>query len=61
MVYFGYGIRHSKENQRECPGLTDSHYVVFPDGSLDESVQAVQPPSQAVAPEPDCTEQTPRS
>ncbi|XP_054974695.1 cationic amino acid transporter 4 [Sorex araneus] len=59
VVYFGYGIRHSKENQREWPGLTDSRYVVFPDGSLDESVQAVQPPSQATAQEPDSVEQPP--
>ncbi|XP_062944166.1 cationic amino acid transporter 4 [Cynocephalus volans] len=51
-VYFGYGIWHSKENQREPPGLTTTRYVVFPSGSLEETVQAVQPPSQAPAQEP---------
>uniref|UniRef100_A0A8D0YFU2 Solute carrier family 7 member 4 n=2 Tax=Sus scrofa TaxID=9823 RepID=A0A8D0YFU2_PIG len=51
-VYFGYGMRHSKENQRELPGLTITRYVVFPSGSsLEETVQAVQPPSQAPAQE----------
>ncbi|XP_004694983.1 PREDICTED: cationic amino acid transporter 4 [Condylura cristata] len=51
-VYFGYGIWHSKENQRELPGLTATRYVVFPSGSLEETVQAVQPSSQAPAQEP---------
>ncbi|XP_011815941.1 PREDICTED: cationic amino acid transporter 4 [Colobus angolensis palliatus] len=51
-VYFGYGIRHSKENQRELPGPNSTHYVVFPRGSLEETVQAVQPPSQAPAQDP---------
>ncbi|KAL2767439.1 cationic amino acid transporter 4 [Daubentonia madagascariensis] len=55
-VYFGYGIWHSKENQREPPGLTTTRYVVFPSGSLEETVQAVQPPSQAPAPAPSPTE-----
>nr|XP_044631362.1 LOW QUALITY PROTEIN: cationic amino acid transporter 4-like [Equus asinus] len=50
-VYFGYGIRHSKENQRERPRLTVPH------GSLEEMVPALQPPSQAPAQEPDHTEQ----
>uniref|UniRef100_A0A9L0IKR7 Cationic amino acid transporter C-terminal domain-containing protein n=1 Tax=Equus asinus TaxID=9793 RepID=A0A9L0IKR7_EQUAS len=50
-VYFGYGIRHSKENQREWPRLTVPH------GSLEEMVPALQPPSQAPAQEPDHTEQ----
>lgn len=45
-VYFGYGIRHSKENQRELPEPTTKRYVVFPSGSLEETVQPVQPPSQ---------------
>ncbi|XP_058388064.1 cationic amino acid transporter 4-like isoform X2 [Diceros bicornis minor] len=45
-VYFGYGIRHSKENQRERPGLT------APRGSLEETVQALQPLSQTPAQEP---------
>ncbi|XP_008062505.1 cationic amino acid transporter 4 [Carlito syrichta] len=56
VVYFGYGIRHSKQNQREPPGLATTHYVVFPGGSLEEMVQAVQPPSQAPAQEPGSTE-----
>lgn len=51
-VYFGYGIQHSKENQRELPGPNSTHYVVFPRGSLEETVQAVQPPSQAPAQDP---------
>ncbi|XP_014652820.1 PREDICTED: cationic amino acid transporter 4-like isoform X2 [Ceratotherium simum simum] len=50
-VYFGYGIRHSKENQRERPGLTATR------SSLEETVQALQPPSQAPAQEPDRTDQ----
>ncbi|KAG8521935.1 Cationic amino acid transporter 4 [Galemys pyrenaicus] len=50
-VYFGYGIWHSKENQRELSGLTATRYVVFPSGSLEETVQAVQPCSQAPAQE----------
>lgn len=52
MVYFGYGIWHSKENQRELPGLTITHYVVFSSGSLEETVQVVQPPSQVPAQDP---------
>ncbi|XP_008840489.1 cationic amino acid transporter 4 [Nannospalax galili] len=55
-VYFGYGIWHSKENQREPLELTTSQYVIFPSGSLEETVQAVQPASQAAAQEPGCTE-----
>ncbi|XP_014635370.1 PREDICTED: cationic amino acid transporter 4-like [Ceratotherium simum simum] len=50
LVYFGYGIRHSKENQRERPGLT------APRGSLEETVQALQTPSQALAQKPGHTE-----
>ncbi|XP_067556076.1 cationic amino acid transporter 4 isoform X2 [Pseudorca crassidens] len=52
LVYFGYGIWHSKENQRELPGLTITRYVVFSSGSLEETVQVVQPPSQVPAQEP---------
>ncbi|KAL6046629.1 hypothetical protein STEG23_017535 [Scotinomys teguina] len=55
-VYFGYGIWHSKENQREPLELTTAHYVVFPSGSLEETVQAVQPASQAPGQESGCTE-----
>nr|XP_023502507.1 cationic amino acid transporter 4-like [Equus caballus] len=50
-VYFGYGIWHSKENQQEQPVLTAPH------GSLEETVQALQPPSQAPAQEPSHMEQ----
>ncbi|XP_070482887.1 cationic amino acid transporter 4-like isoform X3 [Equus przewalskii] len=57
VVYFGYGIRHSKENQRERSELTATHYVVYPSSSLEATVQAVQPPSQAPAKEPGHTEQ----
>uniref|UniRef100_A0A9L0ICK0 Cationic amino acid transporter C-terminal domain-containing protein n=1 Tax=Equus asinus TaxID=9793 RepID=A0A9L0ICK0_EQUAS len=57
VVYFGYGIRHSKENQRERSELTPTHYVVYPSSSLEATVQAVQPPSQAPAKEPGHTEQ----
>ncbi|XP_004628218.1 cationic amino acid transporter 4 [Octodon degus] len=55
-VYFGYGIRHSKENQQEPPGQTTTRYVVFPSGSLEETVQPVQPASQEPAQGPDSTE-----
>ncbi|XP_057601405.1 cationic amino acid transporter 4 [Hippopotamus amphibius kiboko] len=48
-VYFGYGIWHSKQNQRDPPGVATTRYVVFPSGGLEETVQAVQPPSQAPA------------
>ncbi|XP_046497019.1 cationic amino acid transporter 4-like [Equus quagga] len=50
-VYFGYGIWHSKENQRERPGLT------VPRGSLEETVPALHPPSRASAQKPSHTEQ----
>lgn len=56
VVYFGYGIWHSKENQREPLELTTAHYVVFPSGSLEETVQAVQPDSQTPVQGPGCTE-----
>ncbi|XP_070372316.1 cationic amino acid transporter 4-like [Equus asinus] len=42
-VYFGYGIWHSKENQRELLRLTAT------DSGLEEMVQALQPLSQAPA------------
>ncbi|XP_047683898.1 cationic amino acid transporter 4 isoform X1 [Prionailurus viverrinus] len=55
-VYFGYGIWHSKENQRELPELTTTRYVVFPSTNLEETVQTVQPPSQLPSQEPSPTE-----
>ncbi|XP_058136999.1 cationic amino acid transporter 4-like [Dasypus novemcinctus] len=53
-VYFGYGIRHSKENLREPREQASVHtrYGVA-QCSLEEMVQAMQPPAQ----EPDCMEQ----
>ena len=50
-MYFGYGIWHSKENQREMLGLTAIR------GGLEEMAQALQPLSQALAQEPGHTEQ----
>ncbi|XP_072839576.2 cationic amino acid transporter 4 [Pogona vitticeps] len=47
MVYFGYGIWHSKENLRESQAhAVSARYVVFPNSSLEESVQTVQPSTQ---------------
>ncbi|XP_068957021.1 cationic amino acid transporter 4 [Petaurus breviceps papuanus] len=46
-VYFGYGIRHSKENMVDPPCSGSTRYVVFPSGSLEETVETVQPPGQA--------------
>lgn len=48
MVYFGYGIWHSKENRQELQQPATARYVVFPNGSLEERMQAVQPSSQAL-------------
>ncbi|XP_062999802.1 cationic amino acid transporter 4 [Elgaria multicarinata webbii] len=46
LVYFGYGIWHSKENLRESQAhAVSARYVVFPSGSLEETVQTVQPSS----------------
>ncbi|XP_072271569.1 cationic amino acid transporter 4 [Pyxicephalus adspersus] len=47
IVYFGYGIWHSKENLRgpKNHGVT-ARYVVFPNSSLEETVQQVQPSIQ---------------
>nr|XP_014682645.2 LOW QUALITY PROTEIN: cationic amino acid transporter 4-like [Equus asinus] len=58
-VYFGYGIWHSKENQWEQPGLMATCYVLFPSSSLEVTVQAVQPPSQAPAQDPGHTGKPP--
>ncbi|KAG2470330.1 cationic amino acid transporter 4 [Polypterus senegalus] len=47
LVYFGYGIWHSKENLQEPkPCNVAARYVVLPSGSLVETVQAVQPDPQ---------------
>ncbi|XP_034398061.1 cationic amino acid transporter 4 [Cyclopterus lumpus] len=47
LVYFGYGIWHSKEGKRELqPKDVATRYVVLPSGSLVESVQPVQPDGQ---------------
>uniref|UniRef100_A0A1A8QYX2 Solute carrier family 7 (Cationic amino acid transporter, y+ system), member 4 n=1 Tax=Nothobranchius rachovii TaxID=451742 RepID=A0A1A8QYX2_9TELE len=49
IVYFGYGIWHSKEGLRELqPKDMAAHYVVLPSGSLVETVQNVQPDGQVV-------------
>ncbi|NXH09871.1 CTR4 protein, partial [Bucco capensis] len=54
LVYFGYGIWHSKENLREPqPQRVSARYVVFPSGSLEERVQPVQPSSQPATGLPD--------
>uniref|UniRef100_A0A8C0ABT3 Cationic amino acid transporter C-terminal domain-containing protein n=1 Tax=Bos mutus grunniens TaxID=30521 RepID=A0A8C0ABT3_BOSMU len=39
LVYFGYGIWHSKENWREPPGLVTARYVAFSDGRVEETVR----------------------
>uniref|UniRef100_UPI00398F121B cationic amino acid transporter 4 n=1 Tax=Pristiophorus japonicus TaxID=55135 RepID=UPI00398F121B len=47
LVYFGYGIWHSKENLKEPkPRNVTARYVVLPSGSLLETVQTVQPDPQ---------------
>ncbi|XP_056585483.1 cationic amino acid transporter 4 [Triplophysa dalaica] len=47
LVYFGYGIWHSKEGLREQQGQdVSARYVVLPSGSLVETVQNVQPEGQ---------------
>ncbi|XP_007900016.1 cationic amino acid transporter 4 [Callorhinchus milii] len=47
VIYFGYGIWHSKENLKEPkPRDVTARYVVLPSGSLVETVQAVQPEAQ---------------
>ncbi|CAJ1068011.1 cationic amino acid transporter 4 [Xyrichtys novacula] len=47
LVYFGYGIWHSKEGMRELqPKDMAARYVVLPSGSLVETVQSVQPEGQ---------------
>nr|XP_057927604.1 cationic amino acid transporter 4 [Doryrhamphus excisus] len=47
LVYFGYGIWHSKEGLREMqPKDMAARYVVLPSGSLVETVESVQPDGQ---------------
>ncbi|XP_072443939.1 cationic amino acid transporter 4 [Chiloscyllium punctatum] len=47
LIYFGYGIWHSKENLKEPkPRNVVARYVVLPSGSLVETVQTVQPDTQ---------------
>ncbi|MEQ2252776.1 Cationic amino acid transporter 4 [Ilyodon furcidens] len=49
LVYFGYGIWHSKEGLRDFqPKDMAAHYVVLPSGSLVETVQSIQPDGQVV-------------
>ncbi|KAM9822304.1 cationic amino acid transporter 4 [Syngnathus typhle] len=44
LVYFSYGIRHSKEGLRELqPKDMAARYVVLPSGSLVETVESIQP------------------
>ncbi|XP_061673933.1 cationic amino acid transporter 4 isoform X2 [Syngnathoides biaculeatus] len=44
LVYFGYGIWHSKEGLRELqPKDMAARYVVLPSGSLVETMESVQP------------------
>ncbi|XP_077570483.1 cationic amino acid transporter 4 [Stigmatopora nigra] len=44
VVYFGYGIWHSKEGMRELQAKDmAARYVVLPSGSLVETVESVQP------------------
>lgn len=51
VVYFGYGIWHSKEGRRELqPKDMAARYVVLPSGSLVETVQPVQPNGQVDTP-----------
>ncbi|CAH2295282.1 cationic amino acid transporter 4 [Pelobates cultripes] len=47
IVYFGYGIWHSKENLHDSKshGVT-ARYVVFPSSSMEETVQQIQPNTQ---------------
>ncbi|XP_012710203.2 cationic amino acid transporter 4 [Fundulus heteroclitus] len=53
LVYFGYGIWHSKEGLKELqPKDMAARYVVLPSGSLVETVQSVQPDGQVVTSAP---------
>ncbi|XP_028853023.1 cationic amino acid transporter 4 [Denticeps clupeoides] len=59
LVYFGYGIWHSKEGLRQLQQGQDlaARYVVLPSGSLVETVQPVQPDGQDNARAPDAIDQ----
>ncbi|XP_078083386.1 cationic amino acid transporter 4 [Mustelus asterias] len=47
VIYFGYGLWHSKESLKEPkPRNVVARYVVLPSGSLVETVQTVQPDQQ---------------
>uniref|UniRef100_A0A8C5DWA6 Cationic amino acid transporter C-terminal domain-containing protein n=1 Tax=Gouania willdenowi TaxID=441366 RepID=A0A8C5DWA6_GOUWI len=60
LVYFGYGIWHSKEGKRELqPKDMAARYVVLPSGSLVETVQPVQPEGQTDASAPQVNASSP--
>ncbi|XP_058013969.1 cationic amino acid transporter 4 [Ahaetulla prasina] len=57
LVYFSYGIWHSKENLRDSPTQdVRARYVVFPSSSLEETVQTVQPRTEPAQGLPDAQE-----
>ncbi|KAM8866665.1 cationic amino acid transporter 4 isoform 1-T2 [Synchiropus picturatus] len=59
VVYFGYGMWHSKEGLRELqPQDMAARYVVLPSGSLVETVQSVQPEGQVDPSLPDVNPST---
>ncbi|XP_026801642.3 cationic amino acid transporter 4 [Pangasianodon hypophthalmus] len=58
LVYFGYGIWHSKEGLKE-PQCVSARYVVLPSGSLVETVQNVQPEGHTHAHTPATNTPTP--
>lgn len=64
LVYFSYGIWHSKENLRDSPTQdVRARYVVFPSSSLEETVQPVQPrtePAQGLTEAQDSGEEAKR-
>ncbi|KAM7051358.1 LOW QUALITY PROTEIN: cationic amino acid transporter 4 [Molossus nigricans] len=59
MVYSGFCIWCSKENQQEMQQPAAARSIVFPNGSLEETVQVMQPLSQALAQEPSFVGQPP--
>ncbi|XP_070618527.1 cationic amino acid transporter 4 [Erythrolamprus reginae] len=57
LVYFSYGIWHSKENLRDSPTQeVRARYVIFPSSSLEETVQTVQPRTEPAQGLPDAQE-----